>query len=414
MPVGAASTGTLALYDSLLGETLEGRYRVEGRLGEGGLAVVYSGVHLLIEKPVALKVLKVDFLGDTSIVQRFLREAKAASKLAHRNIVSISDFGNTPQGAPFFVMERLAGPTLGDLLSGGAALPLGRALAIAEGIGAGLAEAHRHGIVHRDLKPDNVLLVTGENGEETVKIVDFGLAQVSDVAQRLTRSGQVLGTPEHMAPEQVAGKPVDSRADLFALGILLYRMLSGRLPFTGRSAVETLSRLLDASPEPLPPRSVDGFPLDTVGRVVFRALARDPSERPASAQELVQALRDAARLSSMDQVPELAGSTPRIVPIESLTQETRITSELLGRERLRKVRWRRQLLVLFVAALAVLAGVLLGSRLISGSTPGVIQVESTRQSRSPVIIIEQSVEMPDTMKRRLDERPWDHQGLHEE
>lgn len=375
--VTAARAATVAMYDALIGEILDERYRVDGRIGEGGLAVVYSGTHLAIDKPVAIKVLREEFSGDDTLVQRFLREARTSSRLSHPNIVAIFDFGRTPKGAPYFVMERLRGPTLGDVLAGGKALSLPRTLAIAKGIAAGLGAAHEQGVVHRDLKPDNVILVSGADGGEVVKLLDFGLAQVTDAAMKLTKAGQVLGTPEHMAPEQAAGKPVDARADVFALGILCYRMLSGKLPFTGASAVEVLSRLMDAAPDPLPEQDVAGTPLGPVVEGIRRALARDPAERPGDMGAFVKALSEgagqAAQAAAAPTASVRPGSEPpeapprrvavRAAPGMSATQERRMAEGILTRRQTRKSRLRRRALMLGLALLAVILGVLLAHRL---------------------------------------------------
>ncbi len=281
------------LYDPLIGEVVDGRYKIETCLGEGGLATVYAATHQLIEKRVALKVLKSEFVADAEIVERFLREAKAASRLNHVNIISLSDFGKVPSGAPFFVMELLKGQTLSDLLYEGKGLPLPEAVRIATEIGSGLAAAHQHGVVHRDLKPENIGLARDADGVEHVKILDFGLAKITHDNRKLTRVGQVLGTPEYMSPEQASGQSVDHRSDIFALGIVLYRLIVGQVPFAGETFMEVISKVL--SERPAPPRTLCDAPELTAAleAVILRALAREPQDRFPTMDAMLEALRQA-------------------------------------------------------------------------------------------------------------------------
>jgi len=293
-------TGTKMLYDPLIGEVIDGRYKVETRLGEGALSTVYSATHQLIEKRVALKVLKSEFVADPEIVERFLREAKAASRLSHERIISLSDFGKVPSGAPFFVMELLDGRTLSDLLYQGKGLPIPEAVRLVTEIGSGLAAAHQHGVVHRDLKPDNVGLVRDTEGVEHVKILDFGLAKITQENRKLTRAGQVLGTPEYMSPEQASGQPVDHRSDVFSLGILLYRLVVGRVPFAGDTFMEVISRVL--SERPRAPRTLCDSPDLTVALegIILRALARAPQDRFSTMDAMLEALRQATEPEAED------------------------------------------------------------------------------------------------------------------
>ncbi len=290
--------GTEMLYDPLIGELIDGRYKIETRLGEGGLATVYAATHQLIEKRVALKVLKPEFVADAEIVERFLREAKAASRLSHVNIISLSDFGKVPGGAPFFVMELLDGRVLSDLLYEGRGLPVDEAVRIITQIGQGLATAHQHGVVHRDLKPDNIGLTRDADGIEHVKILDFGLAKITHDNRKLTRVGQVLGTPEYMSPEQASGQAVDHRSDIFALSILLYRLIVGQVPFAGETFMEVISKVLSESPRP--PRSLCDAPELTVAleAVILRGLARAPEDRFPTMDALLDALRSATEQPS--------------------------------------------------------------------------------------------------------------------
>ncbi|HEY6180458.1 MAG TPA: serine/threonine-protein kinase, partial [Kofleriaceae bacterium] len=239
-------------YDKLIGQTLDGRYYVEKKIGEGGMGVVFSARHAVIERPLAIKVLKREAMRDTATIRRFVQEAKAASRIGHPNIVDVTDFGTTPDGMTYSVMEFVPGITLGAAIRAAAPFPQLRAMRITAQIARALAAAHDKGIVHRDLKPENVFLLDRDGRPDFVKIVDFGIAKVSPPRgktnePRLTRAGSVFGTPEYMAPEQAAGRSdTDGRVDIYALGVLLYEMICGRVPHRGDSMVRTLAmQMLD-------------------------------------------------------------------------------------------------------------------------------------------------------------------------
>jgi serine/threonine protein kinase len=288
-------------YDHLVGETLDGRYHVQRKIGEGGMGVVFAVKHTVIERPLAIKVLKREVMRDKATIQRFIQEAQAASRIGHPNIVDVTDFGKTKEGLTYSVMELVDGTTLAKVIKNTAPLPAERVVRIASQIGRALAAAHAKGIVHRDLKPENVFLVDRDGRPDFVKIVDFGIAKVQPIegkqaGPRLTRAGAVFGTPEYMAPEQAAGRnDTDHRVDIYALGTILYEMLVGRTPHKGDSMIRTIAmQMLD----PITPPSKVHPELaisPAIEAVVMKALAKQREDRYASMTELLDALDKAAR-----------------------------------------------------------------------------------------------------------------------
>ncbi|HEY0195715.1 MAG TPA: protein kinase [Kofleriaceae bacterium] len=283
-------------YDKLIGQTLDGRYYVEKKIGEGGMGVVFSARHTVIERPLAIKVLKRDAMRDTATIQRFVQEAKAASRIGHPNIVDVTDFGTTPDGMTYSVMEFVPGQTLGAAIRLAAPFPAQRAIRITAQIARALAAAHDKGIVHRDLKPENVFLLDRDGRHDFVKIVDFGIAKVTPPSgqqdgPRLTRAGSVFGTPEYMAPEQAAGRSdTDGRVDIYALGVIFYEMICGKVPHRGDSMVRTLAmQMLDPI---LPPSQVrpDLTISPELEAVILRALAKKRDQRYQTMTELLEAL----------------------------------------------------------------------------------------------------------------------------
>jgi tRNA A-37 threonylcarbamoyl transferase component Bud32 len=275
-------------------ELIGGRYRLLQKIGEGGMGEVYLAKHIHIEKQVAIKLLRAEVLSNRGAVTRFRQEARSASSIGHKNIIRIDDFGALPDGRVFMVMEYLHGHALRDLMAG-AALPLPRALDILIQVGRGLAAAHAKGITHRDLKPENIF-VTEEDGRDVPKILDFGIAKVSgsDGGQNLTVTGAIFGTPSYMAPEQAMGARTDHRVDIYAMGVILYEVCCGALPFRADSFMGILSQHIHDDPVPpsqMAQRNGRVCP-PALETIILRAMRKDPSQRYQSMNELVHALAD--------------------------------------------------------------------------------------------------------------------------
>jgi len=275
--------------DPLIGVTFD-RYRVTERLGGGGMAAVYRAVHQVIDREVAIKVLFGELACDRAFAERFRREAQAASRIKHPGVVEILDFGATNEGMSFLVMEFLKGETLSDAIQRSGPFAPRRAAAVLRQVAAGLGAAHASGFVHRDLKPGNIMLVdagTKDAPNEIAKILDFGLVQArssgkDDEESRLTRTGQTLGTPFYMAPEQFQGEEATTRSDLYSLGTVLHEMLSGSSPFRG-SLGEVVVQHASSKPPPLAPAG-------GLEKLAKKLMEKSPSKRPENAEAVVAAI----------------------------------------------------------------------------------------------------------------------------
>ncbi|WP_437878663.1 protein kinase domain-containing protein [Sorangium sp. So ce513] len=314
--------------DPLLGRTIDGRYEVQAVVGEGGMGTVYEVRHKSLGRLFALKVLRRDIAQDAELVARFIQEAKAAAAIGHPNIVAVSDFGaievepGQPE-LPFFVMEFLTGTSLAALLRSERTLPAERVGQIMLQCAAALGAAHAAGVIHRDLKPDNVYLV--RNGDqEFVKLLDFGVAKVAG-GKRLTRIGMVFGTPHYMSPEQAEGKRIDGRADIYALGVLMYECFAGRVPFEADTYMGVLTKHMYMSPEPLEQVMPDASALGAFGPIVMRCLAKSPEERFSSMAELAAAIELALDAPGRATATVLQEELPRRDPLK-----LRDRDEMLG------------------------------------------------------------------------------------
>jgi serine/threonine-protein kinase len=322
----------------LLGTTIGGRYRLDSILGEGGMGTVYAAEHLLMRKRVALKVLHPDMSRVPDVVARFEREAMAAGHIDHPNIAAATDFGKLEDGSFFLVLELVVGDNLRDVITRGP-LETGRAVHIAMQIASALSRAHSLGVVHRDLKPDNVMLITRGADLDFVKVLDFGIAKVpllepgapqapepsplSGSSKVLTQMGMIYGTPDYMSPEQALGQAVDGRADLYALGVLLFEMLTGKRPFQ-HGNLATLLGLHVAAPVPamsdVAPTVTVPAPIEAVVR---RLMAKDPAQRFATAEELETALATSGAVTLPSEPPPDALAAPPPSPVSAVLASSR-------------------------------------------------------------------------------------------
>ncbi|MBK9753336.1 MAG: protein kinase [Nannocystis sp.] len=273
---------------NLVGVALLGRYQVQAHIGDGGMGTVYLAEHTTILKKFAVKVLSAELSVRPDHVDRFMREARSASMINHPNVVEITDFGVTPDGQPFFVMEYLQGKDLSQVLAEAGSLPWKRVRLIALQICHALQAAHDQGVIHRDMKPGNVVLVKRGNTPEHVKVLDFGIAKVlgqEGEVKGLTQSGMVVGTPEYMSPEQGWGQPVDHRGDIYALGVIIYELLTGKIPFSGSTMMEILNRHMFEVPDVKHPNIPD-----EVGAIILKAMQKDRALRFQSMNELGAAI----------------------------------------------------------------------------------------------------------------------------
>lgn len=297
--VGVSSThGEQRDEDPLVGRVLVDRYQIDRKLGEGGMGSVYSARHTTLDKEVALKVLHGEYSRKEDLVERFLQEAKAASKIRHENVIDITDFGKTPDGYVFFAMELLEGRDLHEELARAKlddrTLPWKRTRKIFLQVSAALEAVHGQGIVHRDLKPENIYLVEWYGHQDFVKLLDFGIAknvEVNEDGRKLTKTGMLFGTPEYMSPEQARGEQADHRSDIYAMGCILFQMLTGNVPFDGENFMAVLTKhLADEVPEMGAALRQSDAPA-ALEAVIHRALTKKPAERFQSIKDFAEAVR---------------------------------------------------------------------------------------------------------------------------
>ncbi len=341
--------------DPLLGQIVSTRYQIDSFISAGGMGLVYKARHIVLDKPIALKVLRE--VQDYDAQQRFLLEAKSACHIGHEHIVDITDFGVLEDNRPYLVMEFLQGQTLEAVIAKGPMKPA-RVCRIGEQVARGLQAVHDKGILHRDLKPGNIFLLDRQK-RDFVKILDFGIAKVMAgerdslteqpkplVNMRATTQGTVLGTPEYLSPEQASGEPIDVRCDQYALGCILYEMLTGTVPFKGNGPMGTLMKHLTEKPVPPRQRRPELNLTESLERIVLRAMAQQKEARFASMEELAQALQDelegsghsylgdsAVSLSGMSSPSTASGSgttNPAFAPTQAMHTTGSRSSPLAG------------------------------------------------------------------------------------
>ncbi|MER2567030.1 MAG: serine/threonine-protein kinase [Myxococcaceae bacterium] len=308
--------------DDLTGSTV-GEYQVVGKLGVGGMGIVYEGKHPVIGKRVAIKVLQPQLSSQTELVQRFLAEARAVNEIRHRGIVDIFSFGSLASGALYFVMEYLEGESLDKLIERRGAIPIPEALAIVEEVLDALVAAHEAHVIHRDIKPSNLFLVTGRNNKAYVKLLDFGIAKLTsrehNEAQPQTRASVIMGTPDYIAPEQAKGAPITPQTDLYAVGVVLYELLTGQRPFRGDNPIQTMWMHLE-QPTPRPSSVLRDLPTQ-LDELCLWAMQKTPADRPKSAdhfREVVASLRASFARNALGSPLTPAGSPKPLSAIEGL------------------------------------------------------------------------------------------------
>lgn len=299
-------------------DPLEGTpYRVRGLLGEGGMGEVYEAEHTELARVVVVKLIRNELVNDPRLNERFRLEAQALARLRHPNVVDVTDFGRTPNGRRYFVMERLRGRNLGQELRARRSIPLHETIEWMTQALVGLHAAHTAGIVHRDIKLENLFLATSPHRAPMIKVLDFGIAKIADAAKTgllpsafPTEQGVLVGTPKYMAPEQALGHPVDHRADIYGAGVALYTLIAGRGPFD-EYGKELRILAAHATAEPKPPSSYRSEPVpEELDRVVLRALAKDPRARYQTAEQFAVALREVAATLPRPADPALRNGTP--------------------------------------------------------------------------------------------------------
>ena len=303
--------------DPYVGTVLANVYEIHSIIGHGGMGVVYKARHAMMDRIVAIKMLKAQLITDSMSVKRFQQEVKASSRINHPHVVAVYNFGLTPQGLPYIVMDYLEGNTLAGVIRRDGQLGVERGVKIISQACEGLAYAHKQGVVHRDLKPGNIVLTDYDGDSEFVKVVDFGVAKLmggTADSQRLTQAGDICGSPVYMSPEQCMGQELDWRSDIYSMGVVIYETLTGCLPLVGTTMVDTMAKQCSEMPPPFATARPDLYIPERIQQVVFKALAKDPNNRHQSMDELredlYQAIPRPGRSGALRNAELLTNTTP--------------------------------------------------------------------------------------------------------
>ncbi len=370
--------------DPMVGRTLDDRFTMIAKLGAGSMGAVYRAKQQAMGREVAVKILRSDKALDEAAKARFLREARATSLLASPHTVTVFDFGECPSGELYLAMELLEGESLGQRLTRVKRISAAAAVDTAKQALRSLAEAHAKGIVHRDLKPDNLFYARVTHGgdvEEVVKVLDFGIAKMlgqggGEINAIETQAGTVFGTPRYMSPEQAQGKSLDGRSDLYSLGVLLYQMLTGRPPFTDDDAIIVMARHIKTAPKPPREAAPDAAIPPELEAVVLRALSKDPTQRPATAEafsaELTRALEAAPAI-----VSGVRTSMPAAATLDAPAAPSDDTLSAAAAPAPPRAMWPFALAGAVAVAIVVLAGALLFHRHASSTPSGEPSADTT-------------------------------------
>jgi serine/threonine protein kinase len=376
------------------------KYVVESKLGEGGMGEVWRGRHTVVNKKVAIKLLSARYIDNKEIVLRFRREASAVNEIRNKHLIDIFDFGELPDGRPYFVMEFLEGKSLARYLEERGPIPFSELLPLFEQLCRAMQAAHDHGIVHRDLKPDNIFLLLEDNAKPFVKVLDFGIAKLahSEEGVNITKTGSVFGTPAYMSPEQCEGtKAVDHRSDIYAMGIILCEMICGRTPFAepGEGTGVIMAKHI-MTPAPPPSRLVSGRSLSAaIDAMVLRALSKDPGQRQQRAMALYEDL--VAATKELSEAP-LSSAKPVHMPATTAQPSTRPGDYYAGANTKPPVKRGPSSALMVGAALSVVFGVGIAYVSFGDSTPTNIPATPTpAPSTTPVPILDETPAKPKTI-----------------
>jgi len=314
-----ATNPNTAEAPTIIGREIAGRYRIQSKLGEGGMGAVYKAEQISLKRTIAVKLLRPEVASSQLLLRRFNAEAEAVAKLSHPNTVNIYDFGQDSDGTLFIAMEFIEGQSLRHMIHREAPFSIRRALGIALQVSSSLSDAHSRSIIHRDLKPDNVMIQTRGREKDIVRVLDFGIAKLRDENRQsqlaMTQAGDMLGTPQYMAPEQIRAEPIDGRTDVYALGCLLYEMITARLPYDAPTIMSLLSKHLLEVTVPPSQRRTDLVIPPAIDQLILSAMAKDPKSRPATMDVFGEQIADLLAQQPLETMsgPRPAGAAAQAV-----------------------------------------------------------------------------------------------------